>query len=168
MRIKGVDLTKPSITIIPIIKGDQEIIFQAACVTDYSEFEALVKKPEPPMRTVRGEKVATPNFESQDYQKAILDYGTKQTNWMMLKSLEATDGLDWETIDMSNPSTWENFEKELKSSGFNDFQIIQIIRGITEANGLSEDRINEARKRFLAMQQDTDKQPSQKVEPLTT
>ena len=157
MKIKNIDLTKKSVQIIPIIKGDQEIIFQAECVTDYTQFDALVKKIEPPMRINKGETIARPNFESPDYKKSIEDYASKQTSWMILKSLEATEGLTWETIDMSNPSTWNNFEKELKAANFNDYQIIQIIKGVIQANGLDDTKVEAARKSFLATKQAAEK-----------
>lgn len=152
MKILGVDFTSPSNVVIPVIKGNTEVIFQAACIVDFKEMEEVLKEPIAPMMVKRGSLVSTPDFEDKDYKLAMNQYSLNKINWLVSKSLLATEGLTWETVDFGNPETWKNYATELKEAGFNDFQINTLVAGVMEANGLSDSRIEEARKRFLAGQ----------------
>ena len=164
MKIAGIELGQPSEIIIPIIRGDQEVIFQASCIIDFDELNKVLVEPEPPSILKRGETIPAPVFNDSKYLKAISDYSANKMSWMICKSLLATENLEWDTIDFSNPETWKNYESELKSVGFNEFQIMQLVRGVMEANGLSGERIVEARKRFLATKQEAKASSSLQVE----
>ena len=153
MRIAGIELDKPKNIIIPIIRGDEEVIFQASCLTDFGDLEKVLVEPKPPTRMMRGEITPSPVMNDPKYLKDIESHSGKRLSWMIAKSLLATEGLTWDTVDFTNPETFGNYEQELRDSGFNEFQIMQIVRGCMEANGLSSERVVEARKRFLAMKQ---------------
>jgi len=150
MKIAGVELTAPGNIIIPIVRGDQEIIFQASCIIDYSEMDSVLKIPEPKMRVYKGDKDPKPQIDSPEYKALVLDYTAQKIAWMVCKSLTATPGLEWETVDWVNPESWSNYEGELTLLGFNEFQINKLVSGVMEANGLSQSRIDEAKQRFLA------------------
>jgi hypothetical protein len=152
MRIKGIDLNKPNNVIIPVIRGDTEVIFQAACILDFKEFEQVLKEPTPPMILHKGKTVAVPDFEDRKYNDQLVDYSSKRFAWLIAKSLTATEGLEWDKVDFSNPDSWENYKTELKDLGFNEFQVSRLVNGVMEANGLSDARVKEARDRFLAGQ----------------
>lgn len=152
MKIEGIDLDAPTTGIIPIIRGEQEIIFQAACITDFDEFERVCKLPDPPYIMKRGSTKSIPDFNDKDYLNQIDDYNSKRSSWMIAKSLLATPGLEWEKVDFENPDTFELWRDELKEKKFTDLHINQLVRGISEANGVNEERITEARNRFLAME----------------
>jgi hypothetical protein len=72
---------------------------------------------------------------------------------MILKSLSATEGLEWEQVDMSKPETWHNYGDELVSSGFSPAEIFAITEAVMTACGLNQKKIDEATERFLAGQQ---------------
>ena len=72
---------------------------------------------------------------------------------MILKSLEATEGLEWETVKMDDPETWLNYEKELKDSGLSPIEVGRIVGICMSANGLDERKMEAARDAFLAEQQ---------------
>jgi len=152
MKIAGIDLGQPSDVIIPIIRGEQEVIFKAACIVNMDELDKILIEPKPPQRMMRGETVATSVFDDPKYIKEMNVFSKRRIAWMVAKSLLATDNLEWETVDLQNPETFENYETELKTGGFNEFQIGSLVRGVMEANGLSESRVQEARNRFLATQ----------------
>jgi len=154
MKIAGFDLTKKRNVIIPIILGEDEVIFQAQIVEDYDEFDKLCPEPTPPTKMNRGDTVATPYFEDPEYQKALNTHGEKRVAYMFIKSLEATKDLKWDKVSLADPETWTLYQDELREGGFNDMHIGQILKGVMEANGLSQDRIEEAKNRFLAMQQE--------------
>jgi len=154
MKIAGVELAAPDNVIIPIIRGGTEIIFQAACVVDFSEFENVLKAPEPKIRTKPGDTVGKPIVDSAEFKTAINEYSSSKVAWMVCKSLLATKDLEWETVDFSNPETWINYEAELKGISLNEYQISKLVTGVMEANGLSESRVAEAKARFLASQQE--------------
>lgn len=150
MKIQGKNLDGPAIEILVIPRGEIDIVFQAQCVTDYTEFEAIYKSPEPPMILHRGDEVSVPNFQDKKYIEKMSDYAKAQTNYMILKSLEATEDLIWETIEMTQPDTWGNYEQELLDSGFSSIHIGRIINLVSIVNGLDEKMIQDAKKRFLA------------------
>lgn len=132
---------------IPRPDGD-DIIFIAEAVLSYEEFDGMCPAPKPPVKLMKGgEKVL--DFESPTYKQELAVYSTRRYSWMVLKSLRNTPGLEWETVDYSNPDTWGNFEKELRDSGISDIEQQRILRGITDANCLNEQKVEDARKRFL-------------------
>ena len=71
---------------------------------------------------------------------------------MFIKSLLATDGLQFDTVDMSQPMTWANWQKEL-SAVLSTGELSAVIDIILEANGLNDKKIEAATKSFLAGQQ---------------
>jgi hypothetical protein len=80
----------------------------------------------------------------------MVKYSQYRYAWIMIESLKATENLEWETIQSDKPETWLNFEKELQDSGLSGIEIGRIANGVLEANCLNEDKITEARNRFLA------------------
>lgn len=154
MKIKGKKIEGPNIEIIPIPRamGD-DIIFLAKAVLDMSPFETICPVPVPPMKVIRGGE-QVPNLQDKGYLKSIENLSTKRLAWMVLTSLQATEGLEWETVDLSDPSTWELFRKEMKESGFSDVEINRVITGVINVNALNDDKIEAARERFLATAQE--------------
>ena len=149
MKIFGEE-TKANLVIIPIPRGNNTaIIFQAEAVLNNDDFDKLCPLPSPPMITFPG-KEPTQDVTDKDYIEKVSKYSTNKFCWMILKSLEATEGLTWDTVEMNNPDTWDNYEEELRKGGFTESEIIHIINGVIQANGLSDDKIDEARKSFLA------------------
>jgi hypothetical protein len=80
------------------------------------------------------------------------EYNSKYNDYLFIKSLEATPGLEWETVNIDDPETWKNVHEELKNADLTPTEIQRIHYGIIEANGLSDAKVEEARKRFLASQ----------------
>lgn len=154
MKLNGVELGKPKNKIIPIIRGEEEIIFEAACITDQSELDNYLTDPEPPAVIRNGQTSASVDLNDKNYVEAVKENSTKRVDWMVAKSLLATEGLEWDTVDFTNPDTWGNYREELQQAGFNNFQIMRLVNGVLDANGLNEERVAEARNRFLATQQE--------------
>lgn len=149
MKIDGVKIEGLNEEIIVIPRGEKQIVLKARAVNDHAEFDKLVPPPKPSVRIMKGGKRVV-NVEDPRYLQALNDYAQKRTDWMMLKSLEATEGLEWEKISMSDPNTWHNFEAELRESGFSEIEMMMIVRTIQSANNLDEAKLTKAREDFLA------------------
>ena len=151
MKFNGEKLDKPNVEVLVIPRNDKDIVIKAQAVLDYASFEMLCPAPKPPVKMVPGgEKITNP--EDPEYIKRIDDWAAKKSTWMILKSLEATPGLEWETIKKDDPETWDNYQKELEEAFFSDAEIGRIINTVSTACGLNQDKIDEAMKRFLATQ----------------
>ena len=57
MRIAGIELNKPDNIVIPIIRGDQEVIFQASCIVNFDELNKALIEPTPPSLLKRGDTI---------------------------------------------------------------------------------------------------------------
>lgn len=154
MKIKGREIKGPNIETIVIPRGDDVedyLVFRAQAVLDYTEFDALCPRPTPPVKIVKGgARVADP--DAPPFIEARKNYNIRRFSWMVLKSLEATEGLEWETIEFGNPATWENYEKEFKDGGLTDGEIAAIVTAVLTANSMNTEKLDQAREAFLAFQ----------------
>ena len=154
MKINGKTFAEPfSVNefITRSVDGSKGVMFTAQSVIDYTEFELLVDKPKPPKTISKGRQVE--NFDDPTYSDQEEEYTKKRHAWMCIKSLEATEGgIEWETVDMQDPDTWEDWREELSACGFNEYEVGRVYRAISRANGIDQDFLDEARERFLAQQ----------------
>lgn len=159
MKLKGQRITPPEPKVIPIprppkeAEGDSDIIFLAQIVTDFSEFNILCPEPKPPMSVKPGDKSQYAEVDHPAYKKAMLEYENRRIDWMVLKALEATPELEWETVDMGKPETWHLYRQELRDAGFSTQEIIYITNEALSVNFIDEKAVDAARKRFLAGRQ---------------
>ena len=122
----------------------------------WSDFEKVVKEPDiPTVLKPGGIKIENP--KDKKYIKELEEYATLRTHWIVLKSLQATPDIEWETVDITKPSTWCNYEKELKEADFTPIEVGRIVRGVMTANSLDEDMIDTARADFLAGREGVEK-----------
>jgi hypothetical protein len=146
---KKLDGPKEEVVVIP--RQDGDLVFKARAVLDFTDFDKLCPTPEPPeVIKPGGIKAADP--EDADYLAKLDEWGTQKSNWMILKSLAATEGLEWETVNMSDPKTWANYQQEMQDSGLSMGEVSRIVSIIMDACGLNQQKIDEATKRFLAGQ----------------
>lgn len=150
MKIKGKTIEGPGVEYVVIPRPDSEdIVFTCAAVLDFDEFDKLCPLPDPPM-VLRPGGIQTPDVEDEGYQKLISEQGIKRIDWLTLKSLEATEGLEWETVNIQEPATWKNYHDELKQAGFTFMEIAHIRNGVISVNSFDDRKMKEARERFLA------------------
>jgi len=149
MKINGQRIEGPNRDVIVIPRGDSEdIVFTVEAVLDIKPFEKMCPLPKPPLRKMKG-GVDVPNFTDPAYKQATQKYAEQRVAWLVLKALEATEGLEWEKVDISDPSTWLSLREELRDSGFSDVEINRIVGGAISVNALSEEKIQAARERFF-------------------
>lgn len=148
MKIAGLDLTKAHEELIVLPRGEQEIVFVAKAVLSFKEFEKLCPEPEPPEYIGENGKKTT-DFEDLGYRQQLIQRASRRMNWLVLKSLEDSPGLEWEQVDLQNPKTWDKWDEELEEANFTPAEINRIRNAVFIANALNEDRIKEARDAFL-------------------
>ena len=149
MKIKGKKVSGANECIIVIPRGvGEDIILKARAVLDMDAFDKICPPPEPPVKMIPGGKKVS-NPRSKGYLKEIERHSEKRLTYIILMSLQATEGLEWETVDLDDHSTWGNFRKELKDSGFSSVEVNRIIGDCVNVNALNDDKIEEARERFL-------------------
>lgn len=152
MRIKGKVIQPPQPKILVIPRDEGDIVFKCAAVMDYSVFDKLVKEPQPPSKYIPKSGKTIQDRNHPGYLRKREEWATKRSNFMMLQSLAATEGLEWDTVDMDKPDTWANFRTEL-ASHFTEPEISLIINAVFEANVPDEDRQQEALDRFTSSQE---------------
>lgn len=152
MKIKGKKIEGPNIETIVIPRGNDPenyLVFKAQAVLDFSEFDALCPRPEPPIKLLKGGKRAI-DKEAPTYQTAINLWGMRRFAWTVIKSLEATEDLEWETVDFGNPDSWANYEQELHDAGFTIAEMNLLLDGVMTANSMNSEKLDQAREAFLA------------------
>ena len=166
MRINGKTIPEMPPVVIPIVRGD-EVTFMKAQAVDMNDFDKRFPVPTPPMVQRPGqEPISDPT--SPQFLKKVTEYSRQRIDYMLVKSFEATEGLTWETIDDNDPSTFSNFEKELQDAGLLFAEIIRIRNAVLEANALDDEKVEAARKSFLAGGLEGGDSSSQKGAPSVT
>ena len=151
MKLFGKKIDKPQEEILVIPREGQDHVFKAEAILDFTEFEKMC--PEPEMSISKDVKTGLETkVKSKAFDKKMDEYATNRMNYMIVKSLEATDGLEWETIDFGKIKTYGNYKDELIDSGITESEISKLIGIVLSANSLDDTKYAEARKRFLASQ----------------
>jgi hypothetical protein len=149
MKIGGKRIEGLNEGILVLPRGDDDpIVFRARAIVDMAEFTAMCPDPEAPKILKRGGEVGH-DFNDKSYLAAMSDYAKLRSAWMLIVSLEATPGLEWDTVDKQDPTTWGNYEQDLKNAGFGDLERARILALVMEVNAVSETKLQEARDRFL-------------------
>lgn len=151
MKINGRKLARPDFEVCVIPRADGDLVFKAQPVLDFDAFTKLCPMPTPPSITRPG-GVTSQDVEDPKYKAAIDTWAENRTDWMIIQSLNATEGIEWEGVNHSDPSTWKNFRTEFETSGLTGIEVNAIIAAVVEACGLNSKKIEEATKRFLAGQ----------------
>lgn len=149
MKIKGKKIEGPNVEVIVIPRGvGPDIVFMAQAILDMEPFEKMCPTPVAPMKMVPG-GAQIPNLQDVNFLKALEEHSIKRLSWMVLISLQATEGLEWDNVDISDHTTWNLFREEMKESGFSDIEINRIVGCCVSVNALSDAKIDAAREHFL-------------------
>lgn len=152
MKIKGMTPGK-CVEVVPIIRGDNVMNIVVEPVSDWTPFETSFPKPEPTRFRVEPGGIKKPDPEDKEYAELCTLRLEYKWYWMILKSLEKTEDLVWDTVDITDPQTWKNVDKELVDAGLTIGEIAELVDAVTHVNGLNDDRIREARENFYRMKQ---------------
>lgn len=148
MKIKGKVIKGVNRDILVIPRPDGNIVFTAEAIQSWAEFDELCPLPTPPTVMLPG-GAQQPDTSAPGYRKKLQEWGENKTNYMVLKSLSATEGLEWDTVDLQKPETWKNWRTELETSGFIEAEVVRILRLCSCVNAVSEEMMDRAREAFL-------------------
>jgi len=147
MRIGGVDpKTLPCEEMLVLPRGDQQIVFRATGIKDMEEFTRLCPEPEPPKKLTKGGP--TTDTEDKGYKEAVKIYEKRRTAYVLLRSLQPSE-IEWDTVKFDGPSTWLNWEEDLKNAGLSTIECGRVLHLVMQANSLDEEKLEQARKLFL-------------------
>ena len=149
MKIKGKTIEAPSEEVIVFPRKSGNLVFKAKPVQNYDDFDKICPEPKAGTLMRPGGETAE-DVEDPAYKKALEDWASYKTHWMILQSLSATEGLEWDTVDMSKPETYSNYIKELEDSGVTAIEVSRLFEIMQTACGLNQDKIDEATNAFLA------------------
>jgi hypothetical protein len=157
MKLHGIKVAGAPKKTIVLPRDTGNLVFVIQAVLESNEFDKIYPAPIPPVKkTADGQKIHL--IEDPDYRKSLQKWGEHKSNWMLIKALSSTPGLEWETIDLANPETWGNVESELVSSGLTDAERLRLMRAYIEVQGLDDEKVKAATDSFLAgLQEEKDK-----------
>jgi hypothetical protein len=145
MKISGVDpKTLPTEETLVLPRGDQFMVFRATGLKDMEEFTRLCPAPVPPQKLTKDGAVA--DTADQGYRDASIGHGKRRMAFIVVKSLL---DIEWDTVQVDNPSTWLNWEDDLKSAGLTAVECNRVLGLVLEANSLDEAKLQQARMVFL-------------------
>jgi len=148
MKMHGKQVRGVNRDVVVFPRPDGNLVFTAEAIQSWEEFEKLCPMPMPPMRLLPG-GVQQPDVAAESYRKKLNDWGGLKTNYMVVKTLSPTDGLEWETVDLAKPETWGNWRKELEDSGFIENEVVHLLKLCSNVNAVSEEMMDRARESFL-------------------
>lgn len=148
MKVNGVSADKSSALFGPLVfkRGEEFLAFYAQPVWDLDEFRASCPEPENTYtRFTKNGKEADPNAPA--YQEALTEYYRKRWGYVVLKSLEPSN-IEWEGVSLSDPGTWGEVERELKSN-LALYEFAKLMQLVDEANAIDDDKLEENAETFF-------------------
>jgi len=132
--------------VLVLPRGESTIVIKIRAFPDLEYFNEVCPAPKPPGALTK--KGWVPNLKDDTYKERLKQHGLQRVGYMVVKSLEPTN-IEWERVDLDNPKTWAEWEKELTDSGFTQIECNLIIGMVMEVNNLNEFKLDEARESFL-------------------
>jgi hypothetical protein len=152
MKLRGRKLEERSAQELVFERPSGPIVFTLSAVMNTSDFDKIYPEPKPPMIIIKGgSKVA--NDRDKTYLASLSARNIGYMDWLVINTMAGTPELEWEQVKEGDPNTWNLWRKELSEAGMTDGEIAYIIKKTVEVNGLSEERLEEARKSFLQQRQ---------------
>lgn len=165
MKIKGKEIKGRYRDFALIPRPDGDIVLWVEAIPNFEEFNRKCPMPKPNTYiNAKGERIA--DVKNQAYNDSLMVWARRQTAWTVVKSLDVPENeLEWDTVDLEKANTWENYQTELKASGFSPGEIEILLGKIFEVNALSEAKVESARQSFVrrleALESDTTGQNSE-------
>lgn len=153
MKVNGKILSGPRLVrvYLPISDdGAVEFVFRALRVDE--RFTDVCPRPVAPLVAKPG-GVQFHDVEDAGYKTAIDSWADKKFDWEFLKSISATDGLEWSTVKDGEPETWKLWKNEIEEAfGVNgkDF----LLKSFIDAQYITEETVERARESFLTGRQE--------------
>lgn len=134
--------------VLVLPRGTSRIVFTARALADLDGFTAECT---PPKAKKYWDKSKGWQFDTSDerYTKRLQTYAQRRLGYMVIHSLV---DVEWDTVDVDDPGTWPNWEKDLKANGFNQNECNRILGLVYSVNCLDDQKIKEGIQDFLAGQ----------------
>jgi hypothetical protein len=149
MKINGIKLDGPAVKYLVLPRQSGDLVFKFKAVLDYKDFDEKCPVPKAPMRTYPGKEPVRAT-DDPGYLKELDTWARQKGAWGFLKSIGATETLEWETVELDDPKTWMNYIEELLGAGFSDAECARMIQAYQEVQGLDSEKIEQATNNFLA------------------
>lgn len=171
MKIAGKKIENKYVEEVYIPRGEEGaegVLLKVQAVLDFAKFDELCPEPKPPMITRVGQGTIA-KVDDPGYKADLEVYNRKRMAFFVIEGLRATEDIEWETLDVDNPATWDKYEDELKDAGLTQMEIGQVFQAVLRVNNLDEEHLKASRKRFLARMQEVESNPSiqKDVQPST-
>jgi hypothetical protein len=149
MKIAGVEiageLSQLNTDVLVLPRGGTEIVIKAQAIADMEEFKKRCPEPTPPVRLVKGGQ-QEPHLTDKTYIEQLTLHSQNRVNYIALMSLQ---DMEWDTVDLDEPKTWNNWETDLKHVGFTQHECNLVLNLCFDVNQLNEAKIQRARDLFL-------------------
>lgn len=162
MRLKGKKLTA-YVDYAVFKRPDGELVFQVEPIKDWEAFDKIYPKPQPPGIIKAGGKRDV-DLNDKKYKEGLATYHRLYDSWIYLTSITQVyfkdhngeqEKVEWETVNINDMNSWGEWQKELLDSGITIGELAYLKSRVNEINGLSPDKLEEARQSFLADLQET-------------
>jgi hypothetical protein len=166
MKLGGRSICAPSPKTIVIPREDENYVFKVGPVA-FSDFETIYPEPTPPIVTKPGGQKYY-NVKAPAYVEAKDKRSNARIDFIVVKSLSFTEGLEWEKVDPDDINTWGNWKEEMMTSGLTEAEIGKIFSEILKVNSLTDTLIDDSEKGFLPIKDQVLPETDQVEEPAST
>lgn len=149
MKLKGKAISAPKAKVVAYPREDGDLIFKLVPVINDKEFDRLSPEPKPPT-VMRPNQAPFEDAQDPGYLRTLEQRDKLRWDWMLLTTLSATDGLEWEKVKPEDPSTWHLVQQELEESGLSSAEVKHLLLETSRVNVVTEEYVKEARDRFFA------------------
>lgn len=156
MKIKGVSLIQPKPVEIFFPRGNDEgFNLKIFPVTNWEEFDNLVPPVQPVYRVYPngGKEI---DLKHPSYMLAVNNRNEKLGQYLVIKGLSQDPDFTFEKVKLEDPTTWKLLEEEFLEAKLLPTEIGRITQASIQVNNLSEEMIEDARKRFRDVQKAND------------
>ncbi len=151
MKVGGVLIDGPKKVTLVLPRKNGDLVFQFIAVSDDSEFDKLYPAPEAPRTFITAKQQTISDYDDADYIRRSLEHRKARNAWVFLQSISPSN-IEWDTVNRTDPNTFDNWDTDLRKSGLSINEINRIWAAYLEANIVSDEMLQEARMRFLASQ----------------
>lgn len=169
MKIGGISITgelaelNEEVLILP--RRKTQIVLTARAIPDMTDFEKRVPLPKPKKNFHKG-KGWIEDLEDPDYLEAMERYTKIRVAYFVVESLQE---MEWANVDPKKPTTWENWEEDLKGIKFTQHECNLVLQLCFQVNQLDEAKLEQGRALFvLGQEQEIERSSSQNSEQNST
>ena len=146
MKIGGKQVTGPPEVFEIFEREGGPLVFRARALPDMEEFYKRCPEPKPPGKLTKDGYI--PMTNDPGYLEIMANHVKQRVGYMVTRSLEPSE-IEWDTVDLDNPKTWPNWEKDLRDAGMTQVEVNRVGKLVMEANSLDEAKLQAARDSFL-------------------